>query len=91
MQQPRGFEQTLGGVEALCRLQMVIYGLKQSAREWATTVIGWLVDWGFTQCTTDRYLFVYEKGTDFMVLLIWVDDIFMGNSSTTLRHTGTPS
>ena len=87
MKQPRGFEQTLDGEAALCRLQMAIYGLKQSAREWATTVIGWLVDWGFKQCTSDRYLFVYEKGDDFMVLLIWVDDIFMGNSSTTLRHS----
>ena len=35
MRQPKGFVQKVDGKDALCRLQMAIYGLKQSAREWA--------------------------------------------------------
>ena len=39
MRQPRGFVETFNGAPALCRLRMAIYGLKQSAREWAITVV----------------------------------------------------
>ena len=76
MKQPKGFEDTFEGQPALCRLQMAIYGLKQSAREWAITVITWLSEWGFRQCTSDRYLFVYKSDKGTLVLLIWVEDIF---------------
>ena len=91
MRQPKGFEQRLDGKPALCRLRMAIYGLKQSAREWAITVVAWLVKWGFRQCVSDRYLFVHTAaGADDgparkLILLIWVDDIFLGHSCGELR------
>lgn len=85
MRQPRGFVQSIDGQPALCRLKMALYGLKQSAREWAITVIAWLVSWGFTQCVSDRYLFVYTSDEGSLVLLIWVDDIFLGHDSDELR------
>ena len=78
MQQSRGFEETIDGKPALCFLMMALYGLKQSAREWAITVVGWLRDYGFTQCVSDRYLFVLREGESLMYLLIWVDDVFLG-------------
>ena len=70
MRQPRGFEQEVDGRAALCWLVMALYGLKQSAREWALTVVGWLREYGFTQCVSDRYLFVLRTGTATMFLLI---------------------
>jgi hypothetical protein len=85
MRQPRGFEETIDGEPALCFLKMALYGLKQSAREWAITVIGWLLEYGFTQCVSDRYLFMLRVGTATMFLLIWVDDIFLGHSCQTMR------
>lgn len=85
MRQPRGFIEMVDGQPALCRLKMALYGLKQSAREWAITVITWLTSWGFTQCVSDRYLFVYKSDEGSLVLLIWVDDIFIGHDSAALR------
>jgi hypothetical protein len=87
MRMPRGFPSTINGVPGLCRLNMAIYGLKQSAREWAITVIAWLTEWGFKQCTSDRYMFVYDGQPGRLLLVIWVDDIFMGHSSDALRSS----
>ena len=86
MKVPRGFPASINGVPALCRLKMALYGLKQSAREWALTLIAWLLEWGFVQCCSDRYMFIYDcvqRGK--LVLLIWVDDIFMGHNNDALR------
>ena len=85
MKPPRGFPMFVDGAQALCRLNMAIYGLRQSAREWAITLIEWLVGWGFTRGVTDRYLFVFRSEEGTLILLVWVDDIFMGHSNDTLR------
>ena len=89
MKQPKGFVDTIGGVAALCLLRMAIYGLKQSAREWAITVIAWLTseEIGFRQCVSDRYLFVRKTADGVLILLIWVDDIFLGHSAPRLRES----
>ena len=64
---------------------MALYGLKQSARECAITVVGWLRDYGFTQCVSDRYLFVLREGESLMYLLIWVDNVFLGHNCQRMR------
>ena len=85
MKPPRGFPNKINGVPQLCRLKMALYGLKQSAREWAITLIAWLVAWGFVQCCSDRYMFIYKAEAGTIILLIWVDDIFMGHDNDELR------
>ena len=61
MKQPRGFPQVkVNGKPALCRLRMALYGLRQSAREWALTLIAWLEEYGFVRCVADRYMFVWH-------------------------------
>ena len=85
MKVPRGFPAAINGVPALCRLNMALYGLKQSAREWAITLIAWLVAWGSVQCTSDRYMFKYVGKAGILILLIWVDDIFIGHDNDELR------
>ena len=87
MRQPKGFPQVkVNGKPALCRLRMALYGLRQSAREWALTLIAWLEEWGFARCVADRYLFVWHgKGDDVIYLLVWVDDIFMGHRGDAAR------
>ena len=44
MKPPRGFPNRTNGVPQLCLLKMALYGLKQSAQEWAITLIAWLVE-----------------------------------------------
>jgi hypothetical protein len=85
MKQPQGFVLTIDGQPALCYLKMALYGLKQSAREWAITVVGWLIEYGFEQCVSDRYLFVLRSGASVLLLLIWVDDIFLGHGCASMR------
>ena len=86
MQQPPGFKFEVEGQPALCRLKMAIYGLKQPAREWAITVITWLLEYGFVQCVSDRYMFTSQSELGTLILLIWVDDIFMGHNHAELRN-----
>ena len=85
MKPPRGFPADFEGAPGLCRLNMALYGLKQSAREWAITLIEWLTDWGFVQCTSDRYMFKYTGKLGVLIMLIWVDDIFMGHDNDAIR------
>jgi hypothetical protein len=85
MKLPRGFPATLNGTPALCRLNMALYGLKQSAREWALTLIQWLEEWGFVQCISDRYMFKFANKVGTLILLVWVDDIFIGHDSDVSR------
>lgn len=88
MRPPRGFPADVNGEPALCRLNMALYGLKQSAREWAITLIEWLTTgctYKFVRCTSDGYMFRYAGALGTIILLIWVDDIFMGHDSDELR------
>jgi len=95
MRPPEGFP-GLGfmpdGSPALLRLRMALYGLRQSAREWAITLREWLLSWRhdgeptFRRLDADSYVFVWCRPTgDRLVLLLWVDDIFMGHSCSAMR------
>ena len=86
MRQPLGFVYTVNGKEALCLLRMAVYGLRQSAREWAITLTEWLIAYGFVRCHADRYLFVLRRASEVLVLLLYVDDIFLRHSCPALRR-----
>ena len=88
MKQPKGFDGVcVEGEPALCLLKMALYGLRQSAREWAITLSSWLEEspQSFTRCTSDRYMFVKKVGESVLYLLLWVDDIFMGCNDAAMR------
>ena len=95
MRPPPGFEH-LGympdGSPALLLLRMALYGLRQSAREWAITMREWLMEWvsaqydgAFRRLDTDSYIFLWRSSAGILILLLWVDDIFMGHSCDAMR------
>jgi len=76
----------------LLQLMMALYGLRQSAREWAITLREWLLGWTyedqrtFRRMGSDSYVFVWDlKGRGKLILLLWVDDIFMAHSCIKMR------
>ena len=96
MRPPRGFEHILGrmpdGTPALLRLRMALYGLRQSAREWAITLREWLLAWrsvrfdgAFRRYETDSYVFEWRSASGVVLLLLYVDDIFLAHSSDAMR------
>lgn len=65
----------------VCRLHRSIYGLKQSSRRWNIRFTDAVNQYGFHQCESDHTLFVKGSGSDFLALLVYVDDIIIAGPS----------
>ncbi|GJW57399.1 ribonuclease H-like domain-containing protein [Tanacetum coccineum] len=70
----------------VCRLQRSVYGLKQAPRAWFHRFAAYVTRVGFFTSRCDSSLFIYRSGSDTAYLLIYVDDIVLIASSTTLLH-----
>lgn len=67
--------------------QPYLYGLKQAPHAWYSRFASHL-QLGFTKTKSDTSLFVYQKGTDMIYLLLYVDDIVLtASSAALLRRT----
>ncbi|GJZ64223.1 retrovirus-related pol polyprotein from transposon RE1 [Tanacetum coccineum] len=79
---PQGYKPLTNIPHPVCKLQKSLYGLKQANRQWFTKLTTFLTTLGFQQSYADTSLLTYSKGNDFLVLVIYVDDILLaGNSS----------
>ena len=76
---PQGFHSK--GETRVCKLLKSLYGFKQASREWNIKLTNSLVDAGYKQCSHDHFVFTKNCGDDFVVLLIYVDDILLIGSS----------
>eukprot|EP00965_Chrysotila_dentata_P024096 798626-Pleurochrysis_carterae.AAC.1 len=58
---PPGYE-TIGsdGRARVCKVVKPIYGMAQAGRRWQRSLFPWLLQWGFTQCTTDPCVFTAQ-------------------------------
>ncbi|KAG8490330.1 hypothetical protein CXB51_015871 [Gossypium anomalum] len=78
MTQPPGFEQHNGGGEPLvCRLRKALYGLKQAPRAWFHKLKDFLLNTRFVASKADSSLFIRQTGTQFLYVLVYVDDIIV--------------
>ncbi|KAJ0937235.1 putative RNA-directed DNA polymerase [Helianthus annuus] len=71
----------------VCKLVKSLYGLKQAPRKWNEKLTNVLCDVGFVQSQCDHSLYVLNKNSVFIVLLVYVDDIVItGNSGVEISR-----
>lgn len=93
MRLPPGLAQYTGkpfpesaSVQWVCKLIKSLYGLRQSPRMWylKLKLANALAVFGLVQCPTDHSLFTLHKEGQFVVVLVYVDDLMITGSSSTL-------
>src|SRR5438128_1574367 len=82
-QQPPGFIDP-STPDHVCLLQKSLYGLKQAPRTWYQRFAAYICHLGFVAATSDTSVFVYKEGDAAAYLLLYVDDIILTASSSTL-------
>ncbi|GJT55896.1 ribonuclease H-like domain-containing protein [Tanacetum coccineum] len=83
MHQPLGFTDH-AHPDYVCLLQKSLYGLKQAPRAWFQRFASYAIRVGFKHSRTDSSLFIYHQGSETAYLLLYVDDIILTSSSSTL-------
>nr|KAJ0189115.1 hypothetical protein LSAT_V11C800391620 [Lactuca sativa] len=66
------------------RLDKVVYGLKQAPRAWYETLTSYLLENGYRRGAIDNTLFIKNKGSDMVLVQIYVDDIIFGSPNEKL-------
>jgi hypothetical protein len=86
MKQPLGFvDSTLPSY--VCRLHKTLYGLKEAPRAWYTRLSYFLLSLGFHTSKVNTSLFILFVGAaDMFYLLVYVDDILLTGSDSTMLH-----
>ncbi|CAI7854124.1 unnamed protein product [Closterium sp. NIES-54] len=81
MLQPEGFDDGSGRV---CRLKKAIYSLKQALRTWYHKLEETLLAGGFKKSECDHSLFLLQEKEQFLMLLVYVDDILLFSKSSAM-------
>ncbi|KAK1644819.1 hypothetical protein QYE76_062624 [Lolium multiflorum] len=81
MKQPPGFKDP-HVPHHVCRLDKALYGLKQAPRAWYSRLSSKLCALGFTPSKADTSLFLFQKSSITIFVLVYVDDIIVTSSSS---------
>ena len=81
--QPTGFVDS-SRPDYVCRLNKSLYELKQAPRSWHSRFARHITSLIFVEAKCDTSLFMYCQGADMALLLLYVDDIVLMASSTSL-------
>lgn len=79
MKQPPGFIHP-DYPNHVCKLTKAIYGLKQAPRAWFHHFSAFLISHGFACSKSDSSMFIYRSSSHILILLLYVDDIFLTGS-----------
>ncbi|WVZ93864.1 hypothetical protein U9M48_039817 [Paspalum notatum var. saurae] len=70
------------------KLRKALYGLKQAPRTWYARLKSFLLKSGFVMGLVDKTLFLLSRGSDTLIVQIYVDDIIFGVLSHALFFLG---
>ncbi|KAJ9553408.1 hypothetical protein OSB04_017453 [Centaurea solstitialis] len=68
----------------VCKLNKSLYGLGQSSRQWYTRFSEFLIHVGFKQSYSDYSMFYKGQGKNYVVVLVYVDDIIVSGPSSSV-------
>jgi len=76
MEQPEGFL-VKGKEDYVCKLKNSLYGLKQAPIQWYLKFDSAMRERGYKRSSSDHCVYFHRfSGDDFIILLLYVDDIF---------------
>ena len=84
MEQPPGFVQDSSLV---CRLRCSLYGLNQAPRAWYEKMDSFLISSEFDRYHSDPTIYTQKHGTDLLILVLYVDDLILTGSSSSMIHS----
>jgi hypothetical protein len=80
IRQPLGFENPKYP-DRVYKLSNTLYGLKQAPRAWYASLKTFFLEHGYVIGSVDKTLFTLNHDTDFLLVQIYIDDIFFCGSS----------
>jgi hypothetical protein len=83
MEQLEGY-QLSNNLEFVCKMKKSLYGLKQAPHALYYRLDKYLQDKGFKGGTIDNNLYIKIEGNDFLIVLVYVDDIIFGRNNASL-------
>jgi len=85
MKQPEGFIPE-GQEHLVCKLKKSIYGLKQASRQWYLKFDNVMKKQGFVKNQVDQCTYLKMSGSNFTILVLYVDDILLASNSLDMLH-----
>jgi uncharacterized membrane protein YciS (DUF1049 family) len=85
MEQLEGF-QLSDNPYYVCKLNKSLYQLKKAPRAWYYRLDKYLQDTGFKRGTIYKNIYFKMKGNDFLIVLVYVDDIIIGSNNASLAQ-----
>ena len=71
----------------VCKLNKLIYELKQASRQWYLKFNATITSFGFKANTVDQCIYLKVSGSKFIFMILYVDDILLASSDLGLLHT----
>ncbi|CAM8951474.1 unnamed protein product [Rhodiola kirilowii] len=87
MHLPPGYFKSERSAGKVCKLTKSLYGLKQAPRQWFSKFTEALLEFGFHQSLNDYSMFTLQAGNDFIILLVYVDDVLLTGTSLQLINS----
>ena len=79
MVQPENFV-SKGQERKVCKLKRLIYGLKQSSRQWYLRFHQAVMSYGFAMTEEDHCVYIKRSKGNFVILSLYVDDILLAGN-----------